>query len=87
MMYPCRYMYIYINRKSLCIHPDVMSLASETAMNDACLDMIQSSTAASSKKIKTKTKNRSKAGGCPFKKKTSQRYFRQHALVYIDIYR
>ncbi|KAF0697851.1 Aste57867_11491 [Aphanomyces stellatus] len=58
------------SRKSLCIHPDVVKLSSDTAMSDKCLDMIQS----------TKTK----APGCPYNKRTTQRHYRHHALAQVQ---
>ncbi|KAH9155103.1 hypothetical protein AeRB84_002906 [Aphanomyces euteiches] len=57
-------------RKSLCIHPDVRKLTSDTAMADKCLDMIQSTT--------------SKAKGCPYNKRNTQKYYRQHALAQVQ---
>ncbi|RHZ02974.1 hypothetical protein DYB37_013607, partial [Aphanomyces astaci] len=57
-------------RKSLCIHPDVRKLTSDTAMTDKCLDLIQS----------TKTK----APGCPYNKRTTQVHFRHHALAQVQ---
>ncbi|OQR86924.1 ATP-dependent RNA helicase [Achlya hypogyna] len=59
-------------RKSLCIHPDVRKLTSDTAMNDKCLDLIQS------------TSGKKKAPGCPYNKKQLQRYFRHHALAQVQ---
>ncbi|EQC25734.1 hypothetical protein SDRG_16396 [Saprolegnia diclina VS20] len=59
-------------RKSLCIHPDVRKLKTDAAMNDKCLDLIQSTSA------------KKKAPGCPYNKKSLQRYFRQHALAQVQ---
>ncbi|OQR82086.1 ATP-dependent RNA helicase, partial [Thraustotheca clavata] len=59
-------------RKSLCIHPDVRKLTSDTAMNDKCLDLIQS------------TSSKKKAPGCPYNKKNLQRYFKHHALAQVQ---
>ncbi|KDO28648.1 hypothetical protein SPRG_06502 [Saprolegnia parasitica CBS 223.65] len=59
-------------RKSLCIHPDVRKLKTDAAMNDKCLDLIQS------------TSTKKKAPGCPYNKKSLQRYFRQHALAQVQ---
>ncbi|ETW02806.1 hypothetical protein, variant [Aphanomyces invadans] len=57
-------------RKSLCIHPDVRKLSSDTAMSDKCLDMIQST--------------KSKTPGCPYNKRNTQVYFRNHALAQVQ---